>query len=117
MDAYSSQQWTLQGSEATTGRGRPPSALTLIALDDTLIQQTWARPMYGEITLVNIRLRPVGSAPILRECTLQADAKLKFDFIAQHVKRELELSEQSSLVRQSNLFLYVNSSFAPTPDA
>ncbi|CAB66169.1 autophagy associated ubiquitin-like protein modifier Atg12 [Schizosaccharomyces pombe] len=59
---------------------------------------------------VNLRFKAIGRTPLLRKTVFSINASQRFEKVTRFLKKELGLPMNSSLV------LYVNSSFAPSPD-
>jgi len=59
---------------------------------------------------INIRLNPVGNAPILKQKLWAVPADREVGQIVEFVKKYLKLEKHQSL------FLFVNQAFAPSPD-
>ncbi len=59
---------------------------------------------------VIIRLKAIGSAPILKHQVFKLSSTNTFSRVVQFIKKELGLKEQDGL------FLYCNSAFIPQPD-
>jgi ubiquitin-like protein ATG12 len=59
---------------------------------------------------INVLLKPVGDAPILKQKLWAIDPEKQVAQVIQFVSRYLKLE------RENNLLLFVNQSFAPSPD-
>ncbi|KAK9462631.1 ubiquitin-like autophagy protein Apg12-domain-containing protein [Lipomyces oligophaga] len=59
---------------------------------------------------VSIRFRPIGSAPILTKPVARISGTQRFEAVVRFLRRQLRLADSDPL------FLYINSSFAPSLD-
>ncbi|KAL2917357.1 Ubiquitin-like protein [Polyrhizophydium stewartii] len=71
---------------------------------------TAASPSPGVPDKVVVRLKATGSAPILKQTFFKISAPSRFGKVINFLRKELGFKQRDSL------FVYINSSFAPSPD-
>lgn len=77
---------------------------------ETEEKSTPASPSHVAETKIDVLLKPAGDAPIMKKKKWAVDRNKRIGWVGEFIKKYLKLTAQDSL------FLYVNQSFAPTPD-
>ncbi|XP_011416102.2 ubiquitin-like protein ATG12 [Magallana gigas] len=77
---------------------------------ETEEKSTPASPSHVAETKIDVLLKPAGDAPIMKKKKWAVDRNKRIGWVGEFIKKYLKLTAQDSV------FLYVNQSFAPTPD-
>nr|XP_022317492.1 ubiquitin-like protein ATG12 isoform X1 [Crassostrea virginica] len=67
-------------------------------------------PSHAVESKIDVLLKPAGDAPIMKKKKWAVDRNKRIGWVGEFIKKYLKLTAQDSV------FLYVNQSFAPTPD-
>ena len=70
-----------------------------------------AQPTAREKSKVDVLFKPVGSAPVIKKPKWKMERNQTISYLVNFLQKYLDLDS-----KKDNLFLYVSSSFAPTPD-
>ncbi|KAK7507657.1 hypothetical protein BaRGS_00001592 [Batillaria attramentaria] len=88
--------------ESAPGPGTPEKESTTVAPE--------AAPASPKLSKVDVLLKPAGNAPILKKKRWTVDRHKKIGWISDFIRKFIRTETEDSV------FVYVNQSFAPSPD-